>query len=143
MKISTFTIFVLIISGFFFTYALMVEEANNQFEDTGLNSSAWEDQYDYIDDINETFSPLEQSLKILQDDEAGWFDKIQEGLAAVPYVLIIVPETVFGSLVFGGEIVVAFFQAWNLPAKIVSLGLVLLLVWAIFKLIEYFNKTEI
>lgn len=124
-------------------YAMMVSEANNQFSDSGLNSSEWEDRYDYIDDINETFSPLEQSLKTVQDEETGWFDKIQEGLSALPYVLIIVPQTVFGSLVFGGEIIVGFFGAWNLPSKIVVLATVILLVWAIFKLIEYFNKTEI
>lgn len=143
MKLSGFVILILIIAGVFFTFAQITKEINTQFPDSSLNSSQWESKYDYIDDVNETFSPLEQSFKTIQDEDAGWFSKLSAGITAIPYALLIVPQAIFGSLVYGGNIVVGFFGVWNLPAKIVTLALVILLIWAIFKLVEYFNKTEI
>lgn len=144
MKLSTFVYFILIIAGFFFTYAMMVDEANTAYPtESNLNSSEWVTQYDYVDNVNNTFFPLEKSLKTLQDENAGWFSKLAEGITAIPYAILLVPEVIFGSIVFGGNIMTGFFTAWGLPQYIVVLGLVLFLVWAIFKLIEYFNKTEI
>lgn len=144
MKLSTMVFFLLIVAGMFFVFASMVDEANTTFPDQSqLNSSEWATQYDYVDSINDTFFPLEKSLKTLQDENAGWFSKLAEGITAIPYAILIVPQVIFGSLVYGGNMMTGFFTAWGLPQKIIVLGLVILLVWVIFKLIEYFNKTEI
>lgn len=142
MKISTFVMLILIISGVFFTYAEIVREANQNFDEQYLNSSEWEENYDFIDDINETYYPIEQKLKKIQDEDEGWFSKLTEGITALPYAILIIPQSVFGSLVFGSKIIVSFLTAMSIPAKIVTLGLVMLLVWGVFKLIEFFNKTE-
>ncbi|KKN19473.1 hypothetical protein LCGC14_0945450 [marine sediment metagenome] len=133
---------ILIISGVFFTFAEMIKEQNDNFPNR-INSTEWEDKYDYIDDINETFYPIETKLKTIQDEEAGWFSKLTAGITAIPYAILIMPQAVFGSLLFGGQIVVGFFNVWGLPQKIVTLVLVLILIWGIFKLIEFFNKTEV
>lgn len=143
MKLSTFVTIILIISGVFFAYAQITKEINTQYPDSSLNSSEWEDKYDYIEDVNETFAPLESSLKKIQDEDAGWFSKLAEGITALPYAILIVPQAVFGSLVFGGEIATGFLTIWAIPSAIITLGLVLILVWAIFKLVEYFNKYEV
>lgn len=142
MKISTFFIFILIVSGIFFSFAQMVSEANDQYPDNSLNSSDWEDNYDYIDDINETISPLENSLKTIQDEDAGWFSKLTAGITAIPYALIIVPQIAFGGMEFGGNIVTDFFSVWGLPQTIATIGIVILLVWGIAKLVSHFNKWE-
>jgi len=142
MKISAFIFMILIISGVFFTFAEMIKEQNDNFPNR-INSTEWEDKYDYIDDINETFYPIETKLKTIQDEEAGWFSKLTAGITAIPYAILIMPQAVFGSLLFGGQIVVGFFNVWGLPQKIVTLVLVLILIWGIFKLIEFFNKTEV
>lgn len=143
MKISTFIIFILIIAGVFFTFAQMSMGVNQQFPESPLNSSEWENQYNYIEDINDTFAPLQEAFNTIQDENAGWFSKLSEGITAIPYALLIVPQAVFGSLFYGGNIIVSFFTLWALPTLIVTLGLVLLSIWGIFKLIEYYNKTDI
>lgn len=143
VKISTFIVFILIASGVFFAYAEMIREANEQYPENYINSSEWEEKYDYISDINETINPLEKKLKIIQDEDKGWFSKLTAGITAIPYALLIVPQVLFGSLVFGGAIIIGFLSVWGVAQKIVTLGLVILSIWAIFKLVEFFNKTEI
>lgn len=143
MKISAFVFALLIISGIFFMFAEMVREQNENFPDNPVNSTEWEEKYDFIDDVNDTFNPIEQALKTIQDEDAGWFSKLTAGITAIPFAILIVPQAVFGSMVFGGNIIVGFFGVWGIAPKIVTLGLVLLLVWGIFKLVEFFNKTEI
>lgn len=143
MKLSVFIMIILVISGVFFTFAEMIREGNNEYPENTINSSAWEEKYDYIDDINETFSPIETALKTIQDEDAGWFSRLTAGITAIPYAILIVPEAIFGSIVFGGEIIVGFFAVWGIPQKIVTLALVFILIWAIFKLVEFFNKTEV
>ena len=143
MKISNFVMLLLIIAGVFFVYAEIMREANQEFEENYLNSSEWEDKYDYIDEVNATFSPIEQKLKVIQDEDSGWFSKLTAGITAIPYALLVVPQAFFGSMLFGSKILVGFFGAMNIPQKIVVLGLVMLLIWGIFKLINFYNKTEI
>lgn len=144
MKLSTFFIFLLIISGIFFVFAMMVKEANEQFPDeSNLNSSEWENKYEFVENINQTISPLETKLKTIQDEDEGWFSKLTAGITAVPYVLLIVPQAVFGSIEFGGYILTDFFSVWMLPSFIATIALVMLLVWAIFKLVSFWNKTEV
>lgn len=143
MKLSTFIVTILVISGIFFVFAEMIRESNDQFPDNSINSSEWEDRYDYIDDVNETFSPIEIALKTIQDEDEGWFSKLTAGITAIPYALLIVPQAIFGSIVFGGSIIVGFFGVWGVPQKIITLALVMILIWAIFKLVEFFNKTEV
>lgn len=142
MKISAFVIFILIVAGVVFTYAELVREANEQYDTNYINSSQWSEEYDYIDEINETVSPLETKLKIITDEDQGWFSRLTSGITAVPYVILIVPQAVFETLGFAASIIVGFFSVWGLPQKIITLALVILAVWGIFKLIEFFNKWE-
>lgn len=143
MKISSFVTIILIIAAVFFIFALMVGEVNDQYPTSSLNSSEYDSQYDYIGNINDTFFPIESAFRTIQDENAGWFSKLSEGITAIPYALLIIPQALFGSLVYGGNIMVAFFTLWNLPAKIITLGIVILLMWGVFKLVEFFNKSEI
>lgn len=143
MKLSTFIMFILVIAGVFFIYAEMVRETNENIEDTPyLNSSEWEDRYNYVEDLNSTFSPLEEKLKTITDEDTGWFSKLTSGITAIPYVLLIVPTAVFDSLVFGGDLIVGSFTALLIPALILNLAIVALIIWAIIELIKFYNKTD-
>lgn len=143
MKLSTFVLFILIASGVFYTFALIIYEGNENIDGNYLNSSEWEEEYDYIDDVNETFAPLEGKLKAISDEDTGWWGKLTAGITAIPYAVLIVPQSIFGSLVFGSSITVGFLTLLVIPATIISLATVYLIIWGIFKLIEFYNKTEI
>lgn len=144
MKISTFFFALLMVAAIFFIYAEIVRESNEQFPlDSKLNSSEWEDKYDYVEDINQTAYPLEKKLKVIQDDEAGWFSKLTAGITAVPYVLMLVPQATLGATVFGGKMITDIFTVWNLPKILIVIALLALLIWAIFKLVSFWNKTPV
>ena len=140
MKISGIITFMIIIAGIFFVFALMVSESNTQFPDAKLNSSAWENQYDYVDDINESISPLKQKLDVIADEDTGWFKKITTGITAIPKVIVFMPKATFDTLKFGGNMITDFFLVFNFPAKVTIIALTLVFVFAIFKLIEFISN---
>jgi hypothetical protein len=133
----------LIIAGVFFTYSEIVREGNQTIDGSSLNSSEWEDKYDYIDNLNGTFSPLEIKLKSISDEDTGWWGKLTSGITAIPYAILIIPQAIFGSSVLASNVILGFFTAMVLPLKIITLGTVFLFIWGIFKLLEVYNKTEI
>ena len=147
MKAETLITIVLIISMVFFIYAEMVREANESFEGTtdfvALNSSEWDEQYDMIDDIYDTLSPIEERFKKIKDPETGFFTKLYLGIAAIPYAIMLVPETLFNSIFLMGNIITSFATFLNIPNYIVLIFIMMLLSWAIFRLLEYFQRSKI
>lgn len=140
MKISSVITFMVIIAGIFFVFALMIDEANTQYPDADLNSSEWEDQYDYVDNINSSISPLKEKLDVITSEDVGWFKKITTGITAIPKVIVFVPKVTFDTIKFGGNMITDFFVALNFPGKITIIALTLVFIFAIFKLIEFIGN---
>lgn len=143
MKISTFFIFLLVVSGVFFVFAEIIRESNQQFPDSNINSSEWEDKYEYVEEINDTLTPLADKLKIIQDDESGWFSKLTAGITAIPYAVMLVPQALFGGMEFGGGIMLSIFIVLLIPPMLITIATIILLVWGLFELIKFFNKTDV
>ncbi|MFW9873020.1 MAG: hypothetical protein ACFFG0_07975 [Candidatus Thorarchaeota archaeon] len=142
-KQSTLIYFILIIAGIIFLFSQMIYEANQNFDENYINDSEWKDNYDYIDRVNETVDPLKQKFEVMTDENAGWFSKIWEGISAVPYALIIVvPQMVFGTIVYAITILTDVFTALTIPSKLISLGVVILIVFGIVVAIKFWNKTD-
>ena len=140
MKISSAITFLIIVAGIFFIFALMVDEANTQYPEANLDSSEWKNQYDYIDRINNTVDPLKQDLLTVADEEAGWFKKITTGITAIPKVVVVVPAITFNTFVFASQMIGDFFSALNIPGKILTAVIVMILLFLIFKLIEFISN---
>lgn len=143
MKLSTFVQYTLIVSAVFFCFALIIGDVNNAYPEAEINTSEWEDQYDYVSDTNSTIYPLEQKFKVIQDENAGFFTKLTSGISAIPYAVIIVPQVIFGSLETGGNITMGFLMALAIPGYLIVIVVLCTLVWALFKLVGFFQQTEI
>lgn len=143
MKLSTFVQYILIVGAVFFLFSLIVTEINTAYPTANISKSEWEDEYDYYDSINETISPLEQKFKVIQDENAGWFTKLTVGISAIPYAVIIMPQVIFGSLEIGGKISTGFLVALAIPGYIILTIILMILIWALFKLVGFFQQTEI
>ena len=142
MKISSFVKFMVIIAAVFFIFALMIKDIADYYPDANINISEWEDKYDYIDDINKTTAPIEKKLQAIQDTDSGWF-QLALGVTAIPYAIMVVAVSVFGGIGFAGEMIVNFFAVFNLPAQIVAAAILLLSLFGIFKLLEWYQKKRI
>lgn len=143
MKISVFISIMVMVGAIFFIFSSMVQEANDQYPEVNINSSEWEERYDYVDEINGTISPIEEKLKVIQDENQGFFTKIAAGITAIPYAVIVVPQATFGALSIAANIIVDFFAVFNLPKYIVIIALLLLILWGIFKLVEFFQRSVV
>jgi hypothetical protein len=143
MKISVFVSYILVVGAIFFTFALIVTDVNNSYPEADINKSEWEDEYDYVSDLNSTISPLEEKFKVIQDENAGFFTKIGAGITAIPYAIIIFPQIVFGSLEIGGKMTTGFLAVLAIPGYIVIVVIISTLIWALFKLVEFFQRSQV
>jgi len=142
MKLSTFVQFILLVGAVFFIFALIIGDVNDNYPEADINTSAWEDQYDYVSDLNSTIFPLEEKFRVIQDENKGFFTKLAAGISAIPYAVIIFPQVIFGSLEIGGEITTSFLYVLAIPSYIISIVIISILMWALFKLLEFFQRSN-
>lgn len=142
MKISTFITLILIISAVFFVMGSMTSEINEYSPEVQINDSAWAGRYDYTEDINASIAPIKNSFDTIQDENKGWFSKLTSGIAAIPAAVIAIPKLIFGSLIMGGSLIVGTFTTVGIPFALILTITVMILVWAIFKLIEIYNRWQ-
>lgn len=139
MRASTFFTILLLVGGLFSLFTLMVQEANQQYPDANLDSTEWNNKYDYASRINKTVAPLKNAFDKIADEKNGWFQKITAGIAAIPYAIIIVPSVIFNGLNIGSEMIAGFSSAISIPGSIVLICIIGLIIWGIFKLVEFFQ----
>jgi len=140
MKLSVMITFVLIISAVFFMFALMVNEGKIDNPDANPNITEWENQYNYVNDVNDTVAPLIDKLQKVSDPEQGWFVRIVSGIAAVPYFILLVPQVMFGAFIYESQIIISFLGVFAIPAFIVGIVLISLILFIVFKLVEFFQR---
>jgi hypothetical protein len=134
---------ILVISGFFFIFGLMSEETKIYYPEANLNDSAWAGKYDYVDSINESIAPLQNSFNKIQDENVGWFSKLTSGIAAIPAAVIAIPTLLFGSFITGGAVITGTFTTLKIHIYFIVLVCVMIVVWGIFKLIEMYNRWQV
>jgi len=139
MKISTFLLILVSVGVVFFLFTSMISEANSYYE-IEINSSEWSSQYDYANQINNRIEPLKSSLATIEEPETGWFTKILAGIAAIPKAVTLLPLMLFDSFAIGSSMFTGFFTTLGIPGYILTVILISISVWGIFKLIEVFQR---
>lgn len=141
MKISTFMIMLVMIGVILF---VMVETVNEgaQIYDTNINSTEWENRFDYVDDINSTVSPIQESLKDLADEETGWLEKIGASFTGIIAAVKLLPTTMISLGVFGAGLITGLGSTFGIPSYIIYALIVGLTVWGVFKLFEIFQRWQ-
>lgn len=143
MKLSVMIGFVLIISGVFYIFGLMVNEANLDNPNANADISDWQNRYNYVNDVNSTLSPLIEKIKKVSDPEQGWFVRITSGIAAVPYFILLIPQAIFSAFIYMTAIIVDFLGVFAIPVFIITIAIMLLLIYIIFKIVEFFQRQQI
>jgi hypothetical protein len=143
MKLSQFLIFVVAVAGMFFIFGLMSQEASVNYPDSNINDSEWLGKYDYSEQINESISPLQTAISDIGDDSKGWFSQVTSGIIAIPTAVIALPTLFFQTVANGGRIVAGTFTTLKIPSQLVTIVLIMIFIWIIFKLVEIYNKWQI
>jgi len=143
MKLSQFLIFVVAVAGMFFIFGLMSQEASVDYPDSNINDSEWLGKYDYSEQINESITPLQTAVSNIGDDNKGWFSQVTSGIIAIPTAIIALPTLFFQTVANGGRIVAGTFTTLKIPSQLVTIVLIMIFIWIIFKLVEIYNKWQI
>ena len=139
MKISSFIFMLLIVGVVFFIFAQMVNEANTSYPGSDLNSSSWNNSYDFAISMNNTISPLKKDIDTIQSD-ASWFSKVIAGISAIPMVVINFILAISKSLGFGTTLITNLLSVFSLPAYIILVATIMMIVWVVIKLVEMLQR---
>lgn len=142
MKISTFVSLLLGVGVVFFIFAQMATESNTAYN-TNINTSKWDQKYNYANRVNNTISPIQTAFSNIEDDNVGWFSKLSSGIVAIPRAVIALPVLLFSSFSIGGEMITGFMNEIGAPVYLLTVGLIMLIIWGIFKLLEVYQRWQI
>lgn len=145
MKFTTIILFILMVGGIFLSVTLISIDLNTYSEVLGtqkIDTSLWEEKYDYAESINRSIDPLLEKFDDIQDEDKGWFSKLGSGIVAIPYALVAFASLVIGSIGTMNNIMVEGLKQLKFPPEIIYIFLVFMGVWGISKLLQFFNKTD-
>jgi hypothetical protein len=162
MKISSFIIFLIFVSMIFATFGMMVHESNNTYSTTmpdyvPLSSGNWSDggstgvagggNYDFVESINFVIIPLQTRWAAIIDVDTGFFTKLVAGISAIPYAIVLLPSVLFATIAMAGGMVTGFLGVLGIGGVstgwFVIAAVLMILVWAVFKLMEFFQRVPI
>lgn len=141
MKLSTFVLFLVIVAGVFYIFAQMVNESNSLY-DVNIDSSAWNNSYDYTNSLNDSVYQIQHNFEIIESD-AAWYTKIAAGVVGIPFAVIKMPFAMLGALTSGGKIISLFMTTLGIYAQLIIFTIIALIIWGIFKLVEIFQRTPV
>lgn len=142
MKISTFITALLFVGFIFFIMAMMVSESNSKYG-TDINTTTWEGKYDYVSSINDSVDPLIGSIQDITNEDKGWLEKIGSGFTGIISAVTLLPALVWKSFAMGGGLITGVLSSVGLSVYIITLFLVSLVIWGVFKLIEFFQRWQV
>lgn len=142
MKISTWIIALLFVGVIFFAFAMMMNEGATKY-DVDVNNSVWEGKYDYASDINDSVGDLIGSVNDITSEETGWLEKVGQGFTGIISAVTLLPAMVWKSFSMTGELFTEGFSAINVPAYIITVAIIAMMIWGVFKLVEFFQRWQV
>lgn len=142
MKISTLITILLMVGVFIFVVVSMLIETEDNY-DVEINKSAWQDQYDFANDVNESIYPIKESIDGITDEESGWLERVGSGFTGIVAAVTFLPTMVWDLGRMGGNLVSGIGTVLHLPSYMIFVFVLMLLVWGVIKLIEFFQRWNV
>ena len=146
MKISIFITMLVIVGVILFTMSLMTNEAevnygvaiNQTWVDSSDNTTT--SKYDFASEVNDSIYPIGQSIRTITNEEEGWLNRVGAGFTGIIGAVIFIPDMLFTSLVMATSLITGIGTSIGVPAYITLVFIILLTVWAVFELINFFQN---
>jgi len=139
MKISTFIFALLFLGIVFTTIGLSVTDVEDHYG-VDINTTLFDGRYDYASNINESITPIRNSIDKISDQDTGWLSKVGAGFTGIIYAVILLPGLVWKSFFWGGDLITGTLGSLLVPAIIINILLIGLTLWGIIKLVEFFKR---
>lgn len=142
MRISVFVSTLLIVGLVMFMVIQMVNESEEHY-DVAINKTEWENQYDYAQQINNSISPIKNSIDTITNQDSGWLDKVGAGFTGIIKAVTFLPGLVATSIGMASGMITGIGTWLGLPSYFIFVGIVLLIAWGVFELIEFFQRWRV
>lgn len=147
MKMSVFVTMLIVVGVVLFAMTQMINEAENQYDIT-INQSSWVNEsdttatskYDFAGRVNDSIWPIGQSIRTITDESSGWLDIIGAGFTGLIKAVTFLPDMLFTALVMGASLITGLGTSVGVPSYITFVFIIMLTVWGIFQLVEFFNR---
>jgi len=136
MKLVSYILIVLMIGFMFTLVATMVTDMQTYYPDYTIDTSEWNSTYDYSSDINNSMAGLQEKLKILGDEDKGWFPKLAAGITVIPLAVIEIPSILISTLIYGNNIISGVLHGL-VPEFVITFIILALLVTILFAAASY------
>ena len=142
MNISTFVGMMLVVGIIMFTVFQMTNEAESNYNIT-INKSDWEGKYDFATDINDEIEPIKNSIDTLQNQDTGWLTKIGVSFTGLIAAITFLPKMLWAVITLSTGLATGLGIALAIPAYIITVIIIMLIAWGVFKLIEFYQRWKI
>lgn len=144
MKISQLLMFVVFAGLVFLAFTTVADNLNSDYSPkingSLINTSLWDDKYNYTDQVNSSVSPVLENLKDVADSDKGWFTKLASGLIAIPQAFIAFVTLSVQGISFSGSILSNFGTVLGIPQAFVIAVIVVIVILVVTQLLNFFNK---
>jgi hypothetical protein len=139
MKFSDVTLLLLVVGAIFTTVSLALVDVRTAYPDANIpqeNFSA----YQNTQAIEAQAESLQGQWAQIQDEDKGW-KKFVTGLAAIPNVIIAFVAIVFNAFAIAGNTITFGALQLGAPSAIIGIMMAMLLVWTVFKLVAWWQRS--
>lgn len=144
MKITALIMFILIIGIVFFGITTMSNDLNTAITETNgseINTSLWEGEYNYTEQINRTIAPVVSDFERIRDGSNGW-SILGAGLVAIPNAVIGFAALAISSISIFTTMITGASTYLGIPSFIIYTFITIVGVWLISKLLQFFAKEK-
>lgn len=142
MKISTFVGMILMVGVIMFVVFSMIGEAEDTY-DIEINKSDWEDRYDFATDVNNEVEPIKDSIDTIQNQDAGWLERVGAGFTGIIAAVTFLPQMLWSIITLSTGLATGIGIALAIPAYIITVIIIMLVAWGVFKLLEFYQRWNV
>lgn len=139
MRISTLVVMLLAVSVVVFLFVQMTNEAETIYG-IDINQSDFEDNYDFASDVNESISPVIDSVNTIRDGESGFFSIVSAAFTGIIAAVKFLPDLFLSMISSTAGLVMNIGGILGIPGYILLVVILLLSAWGLFELIAFLQR---
>ena len=139
MKLSSYILVVLAIGLCFALVGNVVNDFETYYPDINVDT-AWEDEYNYVEELNDSVSLVINGFNKIKDTKLGWFSEVTATIVAIPLAIIVLPGVIFSTLKYTGIIFTSVANEIGIPDYVIWFGSVAIIVVITFSLISFWHR---
>ncbi len=147
MKLSSAIMLLILISFVFVAWGILVNDFEDNYIDTNISSATpinetFLQDFDTSVELNDTMQPIFEGFQVIATEE-GFLDKLFDLAVIIPLAIIRIPGVIFNQLVILISLISRFSELINIPVPIITIAIIGMFMWILFKLVAFWRKDPV